>query len=375
MHMNKHTTIILLGLLLFGCRDKFDMELRDSDQSFLVVEGTLNAGQGPTNILLTRSVNIKDPAQVKPVLNAVVSVENENGDVFPFSETGPGQYSHNQLPLVVNGQYRLRIKTNDNKEYLSDPVTVMHTPAIDSISWKIKPDGMMIYASTHDAANKSHYYKWDFNETWEIRSYYSSYFQWIGGTTIIETLIPYNYQCWKYDESSTIVLGSSAQLQNNTISETPVHFIPFGSEKMSYRYSILLRQQSLDKPAYEFLMMMKKNTESIGTIFDPQPSELRGNIKCISNPEELVVGYLTASSFSEKRIFITAAEANWNYYQNCPYIEVPNNPDSIASQVPSYLPWSALLSPTGSIVAYYMAPAGCVDCTKRGGSLVMPAYW
>ncbi|HEY0355078.1 MAG TPA: DUF4249 domain-containing protein, partial [Flavisolibacter sp.] len=302
--MNK--ILFVLGLIfLIGCKDDYDVELRSSDVSMLVVEGVLNAGQGPTTIRLTQSVSLQDPAQVKPVTNAILTVENSGGSVYPLSPAGSGYYTHNQLPLVMGQQYRLRIKTG-SKEYLSDYVEARPTPDIDSVTWSRDADGLKIFASTHDATNNTRYYKWDFDETYEIRSFYSAMYQWLGDTTIVPTPAPHNYRCWKYDHSKTIIIGSSAQLQSDVISNFPVHFIPLGSEKLSYRYSILLRQQSLDKTAYQYFQLMKKNTESLGSIFDPQPSELKGNIRCITDPAEGVIGYLTASEFKEKRIFITA---------------------------------------------------------------------
>jgi hypothetical protein len=364
--------IMTLGLT--GCKDEFDLELKQSDKSLLVVEGILNAGQGSTNIRLTQSVNLTDPAQIKPVLQAKVSVEGSNGDSYPFSETGNGNYLHSQLPLVYGQEYRLRIQAL-GKEYLSDYVVARKTPEIDSVTWERIPDGLHVKASTHDASNNTRYYKWDYDETWEIRSYYTAFYQYLGGTTIVPTSFPYNYRCWKYGISNTINIATTAQLQSDVLTEMPIQFIPLGSEKLSYRYSILLRQQSITKSAYEYFQLMKKNTESIGTIFDPQPSELKGNIRCLTDPMEGVIGYLTASNISQKRIFISAIEADWDYSPYCPSIDVKNHPDSIASWVPSYLPYGARELQPGVVDYYQMGPATCVDCTKRGGDLTMPSYW
>lgn len=361
-------------LVLPGCRDKFDLELKPSDKSLLVVEGVLNAGTGSTNIRLSKSVNLDDAVQVKPVLQAVVSVEGPNGNAYMFTESGNGNYSHAQLPLVIGEEYRLRILA-EGKEYLSDYVEARQTPGIDSITWRKSPEGLHILANTHDATNNTRYYKWDFEETWEIRSYFTAFYQYVGGTTIVPTLSPYNYRCWKYANSNTINIGSTAHLSSDVLNELPIQFIENGSEKLSHRYSILLRQQSITKAAYEYFQLMKKNTESIGTLFDPQPSELKGNIRCITDPNEGVIGFLTASNITEKRIFLTSLEVDWNYSQACLDIEVKNHPDSIAAWVPSFLPYSASETAPGVVDYYNMGLALCVDCTERGGDLAMPSYW
>ena len=140
------------------------------------------------------------------------------------------------------------------------------------------------------------------------------------------------------------------------------------------RYSILLRQESLTKKAYEYLLLMKKNTESLGSIFDPQPSDLKGNIQCISNPDEGVIGYVTASSLSEKRIFITSSDANWKFNLNCPEVlYIPNRADSIRLLMPSTPPIDLIVK---DFQQYYTASVpACVDCVSRGGDLAMPSYW
>lgn len=366
--------ILLFFFSLSSCRDKFEMELKPSDKSVLVVDGMLNAGTGPTTFKLSQSTSLADPVSFRPISNAVMNVEASNGTLYPLTATGNGNYIHTQLPLVFGAQYRLNIRIN-NREYQSDFVEARRTPEIDSITWKKDADGLLLYASTHDAANNTRYYKWDFDETWEIRTYYAAMFEYTGGTTIVPVQSPVNYRCWKYSNSTRIILGSTAQLQSDVVNEAPVHFIENLSEKISVRYSMLLRQQSITRTAHEYFTLMRKNTESIGSIFDPQPSELRGNIRCITDPSEAVIGYLTASNITQKRIFINAQEANWSYLQSCPYEEVPNNATAIAQYVPQYLPWSAKESPTGAILSYYMSPAFCVDCTKRGGNLAMPGYW
>lgn len=371
--MNKIKFFILI-FFIAGCRDRFDLPVRDNDLSLLVVEGVLNAGQGSTNITLSRTVKLNDTKSFKPELKAKLSVEGKNGGVFNFTETGNGNYTNPQLPLVTGQEYRLRIQTSDNKQYLSDYVVAKQTPAIDSISWKKKNGSVTIYANTHDPNNKTQYYKWDYDETWEIRSFYYAEFQWTTGTTIVPSP-GYHNVCWKYAKSTSLRIASTIQLQSDVVSEAPLIDIPPSSEKLSVRYSIDVRQQALTKGAYEYLQLMKKNTESLGSIFDAQPSELKGNIKCLTDPGEGVIGYLTASSIAEKRIFITAQEAGWLYPQDCPFFEVPNNRDSISNWVPGYLPFSAAKENFGVVARYNFAPAQCVDCVTRGGNLNKPSYW
>lgn len=374
---------ILLGALLvvigFSCREPFDPPVNSATTTYLVVEGVLNAGTGSTAIRLTRTYSLDAAATIKPVTGATVSVEGKDLTLRTLTMTGPGLYTSPNLNLIMNNEYRLKIKTPDGKEYASEYVVARKTPEIDSIGWKRDDKGVKINVNTHDLSDKTRYYKWDYEETWEIRSNYYSNYKYVGNGVVVDRPTSEQiYNCWRTGASTTILIGNSARLGSDVIAQAPLLAVSEGDEKIGIRYSILVRQYALDKPGYEFYDMMKKTTETIGTVFDPQPTEIKGNIKCVNNPGELIVGYITASTITEKRIFISNAQLpNWRFYLDCISYDVPNNKDSIKFYFDggSWMPYDAVTSLTGAITAYSSSYPTCVDCTKRGGSTTKPSFW
>jgi hypothetical protein len=120
---------------------------------------------------------------------------------------------------------------------------------------------------------------------------------------------------------------------------------------------------------------MKKNTEKIGSIFDPQPSELSGNIQCVSDPSETVVGFISCGLVREKRIFIKPSEIlkindDWFFRPNCFDMEIPKFQLAGYHQV-GYL-IVEILDPAGNWLK--IAPGECVDC-RFYGSNIKPSYW
>ena len=370
--------VVIAAVFLFSCRDPYNPKIESSNQSLLVVEGLLNT-KGATFIRLSRSLRLNDTGRVKPELNATLTVEGKDNTTQSLLPQGNGIYASPSLNLILNNEYRLRIKTSNGKEYLSNYIVARQTPAIDSVGWNRDDDGIMLYVNTHDDANKTRYYRWEYEETWEIRSTYLSNYKYVGNGVVVPRGPNENvYTCWKYENFSSIILGSSARLQSDVIYQAPLTFIPKSSEKISVRYSILVRQFSLDKSGYEFYEMMKKMTENIGTVFDPQPTEIRGNIKCVSDTTELVIGYLTVASFNEKRIFITRTEVpGWGFIMDCPDIIVPNKKDTLDAFFGSgqYSPYEAVRNLNMQITGYSSSYPYCVDCTTRGGSTTRPSYW
>jgi hypothetical protein len=370
----------LLLLTAFSCKEPFAPPVVSASTSYLVVEAVLNAGSAPTTIWLTRTFKLADSAQLRGELNAQVLVEGKDNTTHPLTSSGNGFYTSANLGLILNKEYRLRIRTTGGKEYLSEYVVARETPEIDSLHLNRKNDGAQIEVTTHDDGNDTRYYRWDYDETWEIKTYYYSLYKYRGNGVVTERNLATEdvSVCWKYGRSSSIVLGSSARLQSDIIANAPIVFIPNNDEKLSVRYSILLRQYALDKTAYQFYELMKKNTESLGSVFDAQPSEIRGNIRCVNTPEELVIGYVTASTITEKRFFVlTSAVQPWRYPESCFTINVANNPDSLQHFFEvGMAPYGAILGPSGLFISHYTgAQTTCVDCTARGGSTVKPLYW
>ena len=361
------------------CKERFDPKLTPQQTNFLVVEGLINAN-GFTNITLRRTVPLKDTARLKAETNAQVSIVADNNTNYPVKEVGNGAYRSDSLILNINQKYRLHIKTKSGGEYLSEYVSVKKTPSIDNVSWELKNDGVQIYVNTHDPSNNSRYYKWEYEETWEIHSAFLSEYVY-NKTTNTVTSRPYDersglFYCWQNHNSTDILVGSSAQLTNDVISRQPLLFIPKSSVKTSVRYSILVKQYAMDKQSYDFYELMKKATESLGSIFDSQPSEFAGNIVCTSNAKERVIGFVSAATIEQKRIFLTPADMNGSTYrQNCEEVLVRNNPDSFRAAYAGegYLPYAALFMGR-NITHYYSSAADCIDCRLRGTN-VKPSFW
>ena len=303
-----------LMILFVSCKQEYIPSVNEENKNLLVVEGFLNSGQGTTTIRLSRSVELTDTTQKKFELGAKVNVEGENGSSFALAGNTRGEYSIAQLPLLNNVKYRLHIKTVDGKEYASDFVPIKITPPIDSITWQRESEGVRLYVNTHDPQNATKYYQWEFEETWEFRSAYYSSLNYVRDNANRVTALVYRYpdhsvdttiyKCWKTLNSTSIIIGSSENLATDII-YLPFHFIEQGSEKLSVLYSVNLKQYAVSHEKYLFLQKMKKNTEQTGSLFDPQPSQLSGNIHCLTDPNETVIGYVEITQEQTQRIFIS----------------------------------------------------------------------
>lgn len=367
---------LVLICTLFSCKEEYYPKVEPSEASVLVVEGLINSGYGESRIKLTRSVKLYDSVRLRPELGAQLMVEGNGGVLFSLIDSaGDGNYRAVNHPLNPAEMYQLRIITQDGKQYVSDTVPVLTNPPIDSISWKRDEKGVTIYANTHNPQNNTRYYRWEYNETWGIRS---RYFTNPPGPEdgIMDTLYPGEsiYYCWKFFNSSNIITRTTTQLAEDVVSEKELISIIDGDDRLSERYSVLVRQYALDKKGYDFYELMKKNTESLGSIFDAQPTEITGNMHAVSGAAAPVIGYVTASTVDSMRLWITTDEVPlWKPWADCSQNKHLNVHTDDISQYTSGHAWLVYAADASGNV--YLAPAACVSCRIRGGSTHKPAFW
>jgi hypothetical protein len=256
--------IILCGIIAcfaFGCKKPYSPAVISSNNNYLVVEGTINTGNDSTVIRLSRTVNLTAGVSSIPELNATVSIQDDQNQTYNLQSVGNGVYSSARLNLDNTRKYRLSIGTSDGKAYLSDYVSAVASPPIDSIGFKIQGNGLQIYVNTHDPNNHTHYYRWDFTETWEFHSKYYSYY--ISNGTKVVPRTNSIYQCWASSIQTDILLGSSAKLSQDVIYQNPIQFIPSSSEKIEMRYSILLKQYAMTSDGYNYFTQLKRTRKTL----------------------------------------------------------------------------------------------------------------
>jgi hypothetical protein len=367
-----------------ACRKPFDPESIQGFSSALIVEGVVNP-TGPTNIYLTRTQDLDDKAALKPELKATVQILSENNTAITLTDRGAGLYSISQLTLNSAQKYRLKIKTASGTEYISDPMPVKNTPAIDKLYWERGPEGVGIYIDAHDSQNNTKYYRWDFEEDWEIRSIDSAKYRIMslvgGGAAVVsrdpkESLLMYT--CYKHQRSNSIDIFSTAKLTTDVVSRHPIVFITNNSEKLGVKYSIVVRQYAIPFEAFEYLSMMKRNSEQLGSFFDSQPSELIGNIRNVNDANDVAIGYIVIAPVVEKSIFISSNDVPaWGFKLSCSEINVKNNKDSIQAFFSSnaYLPRYTIQNNSGAIEYWNGTSVDCMDCRSRGGDNNKPSFW
>lgn len=370
--------IALILILFTSCIDPYTPPIVEQDLGALAIDGFIDVF-GESTILLTRSQNISDNRMPIIENGASVWLEDELGTKFLLSELEPGKYVLPQQPFPATN-YKLMVRTQNSKEYQSDFEPVKISPPLDSISWKITDDlGVEISVNTHDFENEEGFYRWTYEETNSYISAFNSAFIYNYTTRKVELRNDNIYSCWRTKKSSDILIESSVRLSKNIISNFPLRYIKQNSELLRFRYSILVNQYSITEKAFNYWRQLRKNSEDLGTLFGPTPTQLSGNFKCLSDPSETVLGYFYISSVTSKRIFISSSELPTPSYYETPYAGCEQSELRLAD-VPNFTGPFLLTAeiPDGfgpAILGYYYSPTQCVDCRLTGGTTTKPDFW
>jgi len=366
--------LVLMTLLLPGaCIESFDPDI-EKYENILVVDGLITDKKEVYTIRLSRTLKFDE---TRPVMEsgALVEVADNLGNLFTFTESSDGVYlSDTSLFVGVPGRsYTLMIQTDDGSIYVSTSDLLKAAPAIDSVYHRYKEmtlpgneilQGIEILLDTNDPRNETRYYRWEWLETWKFGVPY--------------TKLGYEARefCWASAPSDQIVISSTMQLSKDVVNDQRLYFVNNRSNRLLKTYSTLIRQYALTEATYSFWRKIELLSEHTGSLFDPPPASVTGNVTNENDPGEPVLGFFQVSGVSEKRLFFKHEELPSLFrapteYEFCSSIDVVGPGESYIQQG-----WIVMfryldLGIEHTVLVNY---AACYDCTARGSNK-RPDYW
>lgn len=393
MELNlRYRLLLILCLSLIGCREPFEV-VAPFGNSLLVVNGLITDQPGPYTIQLSRSRQLNG-SEFPAESGATVTIESKSGASEVLVEETAGYYmsSIQGIQGQIGEEYRLIIETRDGKAYQSEWKLLKRSPPIDSLYYvygeKVTENGPLIglqtYVDTHDPENQAQYYRYEWTETWIYNAALAARWTYLGNDT--RELFPQKRTCWQEEVSTTISLASSVQNQSDIISGHPILFVSTATPRLLHGYSLLVKQYALDREEYLFWELLKETLEETGTLFDKQPTPITGNIFSVGSNEP-VLGYFSASTVSEQRIFLKGDQdlpkntpidvtLTKQCYDGRVYINKSITSErDIRLALERGLIFYDWVIEGGEIIQYIFTTPICSDCTVQGGTLEKPDYW
>jgi len=361
--------------LLTGCQEEIDLQSRQF-KSEVYVDGGITNEPGPYRVKIFRSARLDDPERI-PYTNCHVSIQQESGESETLAETEPGVYQSSSEGIRgrIGNSYRIVFETPGGETYQSD-YTEMKTPVkIDTVYGKTEKveklnpindlDGYQFYVSTQQG-NDDSYLLWKMEETYEYTSDYRfAGTMYRGERNVVDEGKDSLYRCWKTQNVNQIFTANTHQLQTPSITNKPLHYVDNRSKRLQYRYSLKVKQYTINRDAYTFWDNVKEQIAAGDFLSVRQPFQIPGNVYNAEDEEEVVLGYFNVASVDQRRIFIR------------PEMTLKLRTCGIQYFVLNL--WGISMQ---QVVYFGYGPGGvgkvdkfCVDCRESGGKLEKPEFW
>ncbi|NOQ24106.1 MAG: DUF4249 family protein [Bacteroidales bacterium] len=392
--MRKKTKSILLifAIILLGCKEEFLLETTNY-KPIMVVDGMITNEPGPYTIKISFSSPLPREEGKTQVEGCTVTIYENSNKSEVLSENEPGIYvsSEGGIQGVIGNNYSISILTPDNKEYESDLQEMKEPIEIESIYTKVikvnkeeYPEGLpgyQFYLDTETSPSQDNYFLWKATETFEYTVDYKLmdirfYKPELDTNLLLRMPIVQEYKsdyftCWKSQNINYVFTGKTTNLNIPKIIGQPILFVGTDTKKLKKRYSLNLKQYTVNKDTYYYWKRIEEYTTDENILISKQPYNIIGNIKNKNNPNEMIFGNFTAASVAQKRIFVDKPKEEF-HYNIC---ELYTDPGTIQSLFENANPPFYLIEYGNSFGFGVLTSESCIKCTLSGGNNFKPDFW
>jgi hypothetical protein len=374
---------LILAMVLHSCITPYEPHINSKDINKFVVSGQVTDNSDQQTVSISKASSVGDPQYI-PVSNCYVRILDDKGNEFLMQESSAGIYQVqiDRNYLTPGTSFKVVILTSDGVNIESDFDRMSECPVVDSVYYIRKEigsdlegqvtNGIQFYIDLDCGNINSHFFRWEAIETWEYHADYPK--EWYYDGTV-HHISPPDYSrkvCWSTELVRNIYTLSTLDLVENKYYMLPLHFVDNHTSRLMYGYSLLINQFAMSEAAYSYWDQLRINSGEQGGLYEKQPLSIRGNLHNNTNPDQVVLGFFSASSVKSKRIFIRNVEnLTLDFTTYC-------TPDTLRvgglhSIDPSEYP--AFLAGNRFNFFYVQLSQYCVDCMSLGGTNIKPDFW
>lgn len=375
------TTTLVLG----SCTEPYALQTNTYEE-VLVVQATITNELKNQVIVLSKTTRLENKDVVLEN-GAEVYITDDQGNQYNFEEQDGKYISENAFQIIPNREYKLNITTRNGKSYESSAEVLPPVNPLQDVTATVETQdslrGVAIHVDSYDPTNKSKYYRYEYEETYNIitpdwntqkATVVPNNNPRSDGTIVLIPNSPDTKICYNTVVNPTIMLTNTTAYNEDRL-HFLIRFISDQNYIISHRYSILVRQYIQSLASYNYYATLKKISGS-GSILSPlQPGFVSGNLKSLDNPNEKVVGYFDVTSVSTKRIYFNYADLFPfgplpPYYTDCTPFCYGEYPCTHNGSVQFDIIYNFVTLHAGSL----WVEAPCGDCTTFASN-IKPSFW
>ncbi len=351
--------ILSLGLLL-GCTEIFEGEFTGEGSDRIVITGGITNVEVP-EVRLYNSAPFGDGGKApQPIRGAHVWIEDQNGlriemeeatdtkelkfhffanpnpdpedfatdaeyaevfwDIDTLTETIDFNFRYEAIDTSFRGMigktYTLFVELANGTRYKSTPQTLTASPPISNAYAQYEKGRSInelgneenahqwnVYIETAVDQNSDTFLSWRYSGVYEVETFPEEYCLQddIDCGSVISHPREVPPSCCKFcyvtEYGAEFTTASSVETPSNQISRQ-IATVPINYSKLYNYYHMDIYQLSISKEVYDYLKVLNQQITGQGTIFDPTPATIEGNIFNVENSDDKVLGMFYAAGVS-----------------------------------------------------------------------------
>ncbi|MDH5475357.1 MAG: DUF4249 domain-containing protein [Cyclobacteriaceae bacterium] len=353
----KKIVFYLLILTISGCIETFEPTI-DLDTTAIVITGIIT-DLNPAQVEIARPVmgHIKE-GNMKRVSGATVLLFDDQGNQEQLTEIKNGYYQ-GILKGVVGREYHINVHLPNNDIINSSPQLLKPCPSIDSLFLE-----QISYLKADGAITQLHINGLSLNLYMNRDDALSRYFKWkVGGTYSRYTAFDINRQeppCYiTLPADFNFTVGESMSSNADLLWKKLKLIKPDGT--YAFGHSVEVEQYSLTKEAYNYWKKIEDQQSNVGSVFDPPPAQITGNLSYVDDQNIPAIGFFEVSGVKKKRIFINSTF----------FLVFPEKPNQFSTR-----DLDARCFPPFGWAGPFISPHWCDDCLLiENSTKIKPSYW
>ncbi|GAB3225286.1 DUF4249 family protein [Algoriphagus aestuariicola] len=326
--------IILLCLVLTACIDEIYLSV-PSSESNLVIDAWLGRTSEQSYVRVYRSApflsGTREPRYSK-VPTSEIYVEDETGGRVYFRNTSDTTLAYwpSKGQVFPSGRkYRLHLTTQQGK-YESD--WVLMPEATTEGDFQIVAREKLVYVISGNTPIQvpGTTAELNLNLTNSSMEEVGYLIEAKGISEVFTTGGPENCVCNCYLDQPYIFTGMNLESSGTRNSPKPVTLAELEITSLG-RFYLQSTIKTVSKANFDYLQQINKQQRSTGSIFDPAPFKIRGNVKNVNYPEQEVLGNFTVFQENTFNQMIYRAEIYRHYpeltfaFDLTPHLEAPDD--------------------------------------------------
>ncbi len=324
--------LFFLLMMCSSCIEEIDLNI-DTDQSFVVIDGLIGDELQEYVVRVNTSaiIGVGNDNILNPISGANVYVVSDSGEKMEFIEDPEELGAYKAVTQAkVGSSYSVEVNLPDGSKIISTPTEVLQKVPLQEVDFFVTADGEInssgnfvtleyvnVFLNTTFDDNDRPFLRWRAEGIYEFQEVYPMAFN--------------PRKCYINDniDINNIQIFDGTLLNGVELFDQPVF-----RTRMNRRFNVIycahVTQYRISEQEFDYWANVDQLTNIDGTLFDPPPATIRGNLTNTTDPSVNVQGYFSVVSLSSKRIFIDVQREGFFAETDCTSFTFRPNPPECA---------------------------------------------